>query len=115
VYANDAQSSIDIKQTSRKYFLLQQQKMFGNLNIVNKQNLISVSNFNISRKNVKRFTLLSPTIITSFITDQLQKSIKLKNKSFSISLNVGILKLINTFLQFFKNNITGIKIICAGN
>lgn len=115
LHANDAQSSIDLKQASRKHFLLQQQKMFDNLNIVNKKNIISVSNFNVSRKDTKRFTFLSPAIITSFVADQLQKSIKLKNKSFSISLNVGILKLINTFLQVFQNNITGIKIICTGN
>ena len=59
LHANDAQSSIDLKQASRKHFLLQQQKMFDNLNIVNKKNIISVSNFNVSRKDTKRFTFLS--------------------------------------------------------
>ena len=73
LHANDAQSSIDLKQASRKHFLLQQQKMFDNLNIVNKKNIISVSNFNVSRKDTKRFTFLSPAIITIICSRSITK------------------------------------------
>lgn len=68
----------------------------------------------LSEVTDKHFTLLSPKLISKYITNQLNRMTPLKRLTFRTNLNNGILKFSYQILNRFKNNIVGLKIICSG-
>merc|ERR1712159_79592 len=99
---------------AREHFKKQKQKITKQLFFNNSNISIELVKLKINRFIKHQFMLLSPSFFADFTTDQLQKPLKLKNKSFRVGLHIGIFKLINKILENFQNNIAGLKIICSG-
>jgi ribosomal protein S3 len=68
----------------------------------------------LSKFNKGKLLLLSPKIITSYITNQLNKSSKLKRASFRKNFSSGISIFSYQLLRHLQHNLTGFKIMCSG-
>jgi ribosomal protein S3 len=66
------------------------------------------------RFNKRQFTLLAPQIISSYITQQLNKNAKLKQNSFKNNLKNGITLFCFQLLRLLQVHIVGFKIVCSG-
>ena len=53
-------------------------------------------------------------MICEYIADQLKKPVRLRNKSFTKNINIGLMELTNKIIKENKENILGLKIICSG-
>lgn len=63
---------------------------------------------------IKTKTIITPSVLKEFIKNQIKNPLKLKNKNFSKSINLGILKLLKNFLGIYKSNVIGLKILYTG-
>tara|TARA_B110000444_G_C18828030_1_gene591463 strand:- start:227 stop:778 length:552 start_codon:yes stop_codon:yes gene_type:complete len=60
------------------------------------------------------FSTVSCNLICEYIADQLKKPVRLRNKSFTKNINIGLMELTNKIIKENKENILGLKIICSG-
>lgn len=58
--------------------------------------------------------ILNPKLITSFIVKVLNKDTILKQTNSNNNLKLSITKFLNTFLNIFKDDIVGVKVMCSG-
>lgn len=106
---------------ARNHYKIKQNGVLNKL-YLNKKNILCEFNDFILKKTKlnflnftqNKFLILSPKIITLFVLRQLKETPKLKTKSFNRNFQNGLVRVANTLLFLFKNNIIGLKIICAG-
>lgn len=102
-------------QTSMLSKLLMNSSLYSleqsNIQSINKNNS-KKGKFDFILKN--QFHLFTPSIILSFVSKQIEKPNKLKNKLFIKNLQFGLFMLINNLLFINKHDIVGIKLMISG-
>jgi len=122
IHQNNIYNSLEEYTTqARNHYKIKQNGVLNKL-YLNKKNILCEFNDFILKKTKlnflnftqNKFLILSPKIITLFVLRQLKETPKLKTKSFNRNFQNGLVRVANTLLFLFKNNIIGLKIICAG-
>lgn len=110
-YYHYRQSFLQIYQTILKKFLLNQEQLFFQIG-----NIESQSRYQKYKLFKTQFLTLSPKFFTEFAKNQLSttNAVNLTPNNFNKTLQKSLLKLIEIFLNKFKYDILGIKIICVG-
>ena len=80
----------------------------------NNRLLLNLSIYDTINIIQNKFMLISPILINAYINYQLQTPKQYKNKSWQKSYYLGLVEIARFFLNRFKHNITGIKIVCSG-